>query len=578
MSRKKKSKKTTAPETAVVSEETLDAANASEATESAEALEAQATPEAEVAAEADLAPTAADDLDATDVNAEGIEVVAADTAATTDEDSNLIERAHVEGLELEFADDDAESIERSDDDHAEDIAFVTADDDAEDTDSADALAGEGLAASADGDAETDNADDADLSGTELDSFESAEIEDVEVLTAEQIRSVTESILFATDKPLSLAVIKQAFKGTNVKSKDLREALKALQDEYATSARGFTLDEVGGGFQLRTKADNVKYLRNQIKARPFKLSGPALEVMSIVAYKQPVTKAQMDEIRGVESGHLLRALMEKHLVSFGERSDLPGKPMFYETTRKFLEIFGLRNLSELPSLAEIDQLIPEGIGEVEDKETLSDLTGQLSNEIGKSYSEAEDELLKITDELTQISTSSEFFEQEKQRLRDKRDEERAQNIRDAVAVGEAVDDKDRKWLERYEAAKLEREAAGNEAAFVAAAGEETSAPSDAIEAGASDASAAGSEELADGEELAASEEGADESVQSLELSTEGETLAFDDIAGDAAEFSDDAATDEDIAAAEQSDAPEVSGDHDEDDNVLAFDSKERDAEV
>jgi segregation and condensation protein B len=306
-----------------------------------------------------------------------------------------------------------------------------------------------------------------LEGTELEAFEAAEIEDVEILTEEQVQSIVESALFSTDKPISIAVIKQAFKGTNIKSKEIREALAVLQTGYAETARGFTLEEVAGGFQLRTKASNMKYLRQSVKARPFRLSGPALEVISIVAYKQPTTKAQIDEIRGVESGHLLRALMEKQVLTFGERSDLPGKPMFYETTRKFLEIFGLRNLQELPSLHEIDQLIPEGIGEVEDKETLSDLTGQLSTAIGTTYSEGEDELLKITDELSTITTSSKFFEEEKERQRVKRDEERAQDIREALAVGEAVEDKDKRWLERFETSKLEQAKGDEEVAFVTA---------------------------------------------------------------------------------------------------------------
>ena len=168
-------------------------------------------------------------------------------------------------------------------------------------------------------------------------------------------------------------------------------------------------------------------------------------------------------------------MEKHLLTFGERSDLPGKPMYYETTRKFLEIFSLRNLQELPSLSEIDQLIPEGIGEVEEKETLSDLTGQLSQEVGATYSEAEDELLKITDELTTITTSSEFFEEEKRRMREKRDQERAANIREALSVGEAVDEKDQKWLQRYEAGLVEQQEASQEVAFVTEGIEETEAP-------------------------------------------------------------------------------------------------------
>jgi segregation and condensation protein B len=308
-----------------------------------------------------------------------------------------------------------------------------------------------------------------LEGTELEGFESAEIEDVEVLSEEQVVSIVESALFATDKPLSVAVIKQAFKGTQIRSKEIRAALARLQEEYVETNRGFTLEEVAGGFQMRTKSENMKYLRQSVKARPFKLSGPALEVMSICAYKQPVTKAQIDEIRGVESGHLLRALMEKGLVTFGERSELPGKPMFYETTRKFLEIFGLRNLQELPSLHEIDQLIPEGIGPAEEKETLGDLTGHLSQELTASYSEGEEELLKITDELNDISTSSEFFEQEKTRQREKRDLERAQNLREAIAVGEPVDEKDRRWLERYEVAQVQQAREAEDVAFVTAEG-------------------------------------------------------------------------------------------------------------
>lgn len=305
-----------------------------------------------------------------------------------------------------------------------------------------------------------------IEGTELADFDSAIIEDVEHLTSEQARSIVESVLFSTDKPMSIAVIKQAFKGTNIKSKDIRECLESLIEDYKNSNRGFSLSEIGGGFQLRTKPENLKYLRQSVKARPFRLSGPALEVLSIVAYKQPTTKAQIDEIRGVESGHLLRALMEKGILNFGERSDLPGKPMFYETTRKFLEIFGLRNIQELPSLHEIDQLMPEGIGEDEKKETLSDVTEQMSTAVTDgSYSVGEDELLKITDELSQITTSSDFFEQEKERMREKRDQERAQDIRERQLVGETVEDKDLRWLERYDAAKLAAVQGTQEVAFV-----------------------------------------------------------------------------------------------------------------
>lgn len=373
------------------------------------------------------------------------------------------------GLDLEFAEDDEESSD--DDENPDDLLEASEDDvvmEASSEEESEDEDGEGLEAAgeeiADSSDEQNEGDPA-IENSELGAFESAEIEDVDTISANEIRSIVESVLFTTDKPISIALIKQAFKGTQVKSKDIREALTALSEEYLNSSRGFTLDEIAGGFQLRSKPENMKYLRQSVKARAFKLSGPALEVLSIVAYKQPVTKAQIDEIRGVESGHLLRALMEKHLLTFGERSDLPGKPMFYETARKFLEIFGLRNLQELPSLHEIEQLIPEGIGEEEKKETLADLTGELSAATTESYSVGEEELLKITDELSQITTSSEFFEKEKERMREKRDSERAQSIREAILVGETVEDKDRRWLDHFEAAKIAAEQGSSEVAFI-----------------------------------------------------------------------------------------------------------------
>lgn len=294
-------------------------------------------------------------------------------------------------------------------------------------------------------------------------FDIAE-EAIEFIEADQAISIIESLLFSSDKPVSVGTLKSVFKGTNIKTKDINQALEGLASEYASQRRGVTLEEINGGYQLRTKTDNADYLRRLSKTRPFKLSGPALEVLSIIAYKQPCVKAELDEIRGVESGHLLRALMERGLVAFAGKSELPGKPMLYQTTRKFLEIFGLRNLRELPTLSEIDELIPEGIGaEEEKKEKLSDITGDLSKEFSNaSYSEGEEDLLKISDQLQQINTSSDFFEQEKIRQREKREFERAQNIREALTVGEVVDPKDQKWLARYEAklaeASLQAEAA------------------------------------------------------------------------------------------------------------------------
>ncbi len=285
--------------------------------------------------------------------------------------------------------------------------------------------------------------------TELEEEEINE-EPTEFIDHDKMVSIVESLLFSTDKPLSLATFKALFKGSNIRTKDIQRAIDQLASSYAAPEKGVTLEEIHGGFQLRTKVDNTEYLKRLAKVRPFRLSGPALEVLAIAAYKQPITKTEVDQIRGVESGHLMRALMERGMVSFGEKSDLPGRPMTYVTTRKFLETFGLRNLKELPTLAEIDDLLPEGIGGEEEKETLSDLTSSLSNEISSSYSVAEEELQDISESLKVIDTTSEFFEQEKIRQRVERDREKAQDIRERLTVGEDVEDKDRKWLSRYEA--------------------------------------------------------------------------------------------------------------------------------
>jgi segregation and condensation protein B len=299
------------------------------------------------------------------------------------------------------------------------------------------------------------ADDADIEGTELAGFESAEIEVVDEISETQMVSILESLLFATEKPQSVAMLKAAFIGTRIKSADIREGLERLQQMYEDENRGVILEEVGGGYQIRTKPANKVFLQRTVKARPFKLSGQALEVLAIVAYKQPCPKSAVDDVRGVESGHLMRGLLDRGLLTFAGKSELPGRPMTYETTRKFLEIFGLRNLGELPSLSEIDQLIPEGIGDTpEEKPKLSDMTGALSTEIATgAYSQGEEELLDISQELKAIDTTTAFFEDEKRRQKEKKELEKATDIRERLLVGEPVENRDRKWLERYDAAIL-----------------------------------------------------------------------------------------------------------------------------
>lgn len=380
-------------------------------------------------------------------SSEFIESVDESDESPAEEDANaflLAEMGAVSEADLETEDGAIESLEASE------LDAVSEADLAEE-DSASEMEVNAAEAEATDDAEMEQMGFAALGEEESGAADNdADPEPTEFIEADQLISIVESLLFSTDKPVSIATIKQIFKGSNVRTKDITRAIDSLASEYASATRGVTLEEINGGYQLRTKSDNAEYLRRLQKVRPFRLSGPALEVMAIVAYKQPITKHEIDEIRGVESGHLLRALMERSLVCFGEKSDLPGKPMTYGSTRKFLEIFGLRNLKELPTMSEIDELLPEGIGEETEKETLSDLTERMSQEVTSSYSEGEDELLKINEQLQSIDTTSEFFEQEKQRERDRRDRDRAQDLRERLMVGEQVEEKDRRWLDRYEA--------------------------------------------------------------------------------------------------------------------------------
>jgi segregation and condensation protein B len=274
----------------------------------------------------------------------------------------------------------------------------------------------------------------DVESSELAEFDSVEIEDVEILAPEQVDSILESLLFATDKPISLATLKASFKGTQVKTDDLRAAIERIAMIYQGGTHGFELLEIGSGYQFRTKTENIKFLTRAVKPRSFRLSGPALEVLSIVAYKQPVVKSEIDDIRGVESGHVLRALMEKALIGFEGKSDLPGKPMQYGTSKRFLEIFGMRNLKELPTLSQIDELLPDGIGDENDveKENLSELTGN-----------------EITDKLTAITTTSEFFENEKLKQKETKEQQKANDLRTQLEIGVKLTNRDLKWLERYD---------------------------------------------------------------------------------------------------------------------------------
>ncbi|HCU25808.1 MAG TPA: SMC-Scp complex subunit ScpB [Deltaproteobacteria bacterium] len=141
--------------------------------------------------------------------------------------------------------------------------------------------------------------------------------------------------------------------------DLQAALQELAAEYrANPSRGIVLAEVAGGWQFRTRPENAALLQQFYQAKPTKLSKPSLETLAIVAYRQPIIRAEIDAIRGVDSGGVLKTLLEKNLIRIVGKQDDPGKPMLYGTTQDFLELFQLKSLQELPTLKEFRELEEE----------------------------------------------------------------------------------------------------------------------------------------------------------------------------------------------------------------------------
>ncbi len=166
----------------------------------------------------------------------------------------------------------------------------------------------------------------------------------------------EAVLFASPEPVPLARLEQVFAPEGLSRADLVKALGALSE--ALEDRGIELREVAGGYQLRTRPEMAPFLARLEVPRPVRFSRAALETLAIVAYRQPVTRAEVEEVRGVDCGGVLRSLLEKGLVRILGKKDVPGRPLLYGTTRKFLEVFGLSSLTELPSLKEIGELLDE----------------------------------------------------------------------------------------------------------------------------------------------------------------------------------------------------------------------------
>ncbi len=169
-----------------------------------------------------------------------------------------------------------------------------------------------------------------------------------------IKKAIECIIFVSDQPVSVDKLQQVF--TELEKGDIRKYLKELIQEWGALGRGILLEEVAGGYQFRTDPAFSDYITNFNKrVKKFRLSRAALEVLAIIAYKQPVTRVEVESIRGVDSSGVINALLERRILEIKGRKEVIGKPFLYGTTGEFLEVFGLKNLSDLPTLKEIDEI-------------------------------------------------------------------------------------------------------------------------------------------------------------------------------------------------------------------------------
>jgi len=176
--------------------------------------------------------------------------------------------------------------------------------------------------------------------------------------AEQ-RRIAEALILGSPEPVSAQRLAEIVPG--VRAAQVRDLVGEINAEYAEQRRAFEVVEAAGGYQLRTLAEFSPYLQQTLASRPLRLSQAALETLAVIAYRQPVTRAEVEHVRGVDVGAVLRSLLERRLVRIAGHREVPGRPLLYATTRRFLEVFGLPRIEDLPTLRDSAEFaLPEGL--------------------------------------------------------------------------------------------------------------------------------------------------------------------------------------------------------------------------
>jgi segregation and condensation protein B len=216
------------------------------------------------------------------------------------------------------------------------------------------------------------------------------------MTPQEIQASLEAIIYAADEPASLDQIAKAL---GLEKPGTREAIEALMATYQSEDRGIEVRKVAGGWKFYTKAQHHDVVRKFIKSLqpPLRLTMPALETLAVIAYKQPVTVPEINEIRGVHVGGVIKTLLEKKLITTAGRKDVIGRPILYKTSKQFMMRFGLSDLDELPSLKEFEALAQAAL--VSDEGIAEATTDGLPSEMSESHENAES--LLVTDEEAEI---------------------------------------------------------------------------------------------------------------------------------------------------------------------------------
>jgi segregation and condensation protein B len=255
--------------------------------------------------------------------------------------------------------------------------------------------------------ETEMSTDADFS-LDVSHFDEKDQEDMlwqarTGLNQDTLCGAIETIIFMSDKPISIQKIKAQI-DPELPLRVIHDSLSKLQAGYEEKFHGIRLVEVAEGYQFRTKATYSKFVQNLFKVNSLVLTPTALEVLAIIAYKQPVSKTDVEKIRGVDSSHIIRALMDKRLVKITGRSEDLGRPSLFGTTEEFLEVFNLPNIEALPPEYELEEMATKNtIGNIADIKSVV-----FKSDVSKFSADEMDELEKLSRDINQISPETSFI--------------------------------------------------------------------------------------------------------------------------------------------------------------------------